>query len=133
MVVTDGVRDASGKAVKATSDFESMDANNVPIGPRSASRRSSCRATHGLLKSDIISASAFTTQSVTSVMERIGIWIKASDGARASSAEPGRRAHRVHAQSGFERDVDSTDDRKPTRLLVTTAEPGAARCRARAR
>jgi hypothetical protein len=31
VIVTNGVRDTSGKTVKATSDFESMDAHNVPV------------------------------------------------------------------------------------------------------
>jgi hypothetical protein len=84
VIVTDGVRDTSGKAVKATSDFESMDANHVPAWYQERLKEVfDVARTHGLLKSDIISASAFTTQSVTSVMERIRDSIKATTPAPA--------------------------------------------------
>jgi hypothetical protein len=84
VIVTDGVRDLSGKVVKATSDFESMDAHHVPAWYQARLKEvfDVARA-QGLLHSDIISASAFTTQSVTSVMERIRDSIKASTPAPA--------------------------------------------------
>jgi hypothetical protein len=84
VIVTDGVRDTSGKVVKATSDFESMDAHNVPAWYQARLKEvfDVARA-QGLLHSEIISASAFTTQSVTSVMERIRDSIKASTPAPA--------------------------------------------------
>ncbi len=84
VIVTDGVRDTSGKVVKAMSDFESMDASNVPAWYQARLKEvfDVARA-QGLRKSDIVSASAFTTQSVTSVMERIRDSIKASTPAPA--------------------------------------------------
>jgi hypothetical protein len=77
VIVTDGVRDTSGRVVKATSDFVSMD--NVPAWYQARLKEvfEVARA-QGLRKRDIVSASAFTTQSVTSVMERIRDSIKAS-------------------------------------------------------
>jgi hypothetical protein len=77
VIVTDGVRDTSGKVVKAVSNFESMD--NVPAWYQARLKEvfDVARA-QGLRKHDIVSASAFTTQSVTSVMERIRDSIKAS-------------------------------------------------------
>jgi len=84
VIVTNGVRDTSGKVVKAMSDFESMDASNVPAWYQARLKEvfDVARA-QGLRKSDIVSASAFTTQSVTSVMERIRDSIKASTPAPA--------------------------------------------------
>src|SRR5262249_47432402 len=75
VIVTDGVRDTSGKAVKAMSDFEST----LPAWyqARLTEVFDVARA-QGLRKRDIVSVSAFTTQSVTSVMERIRDSIKAS-------------------------------------------------------
>ena len=83
VIVTDGVRDTSGKAVKAMSDFD-LDANNVPAWYQARLKEvfNVARA-QGLRKSDIVSASAFTTQSVTPVMERIRESIKASTPAPA--------------------------------------------------
>jgi Big-like domain-containing protein len=79
VVVTDQVRDTSGKAVKAISTFTFEDSDYVPAWYQArleevldAARR------QGLMKSDIVAASAFTTQTVTSVMERIRDSIKAS-------------------------------------------------------
>jgi hypothetical protein len=82
VIVTNGVRDTSGKVVKAVSDFESMD--NVPAWyqARLTEAFDVARA-QGLRKRDIVSASAFMTQSVTSVMERIRDSIKASTPAPA--------------------------------------------------
>ena len=84
VIVTNGVRDKSGKAVKAASDFESMDAHNVPAWYWARLRGvfDVARA-QGLVHSDIVAASAFTTQSVTPVMERIRDSIKASTPAPA--------------------------------------------------
>ena len=84
VIVTDGVRDTSGKAIKATSDFQSMDAHSVPASYQARLREvfNIARA-HGLVHSEIIAASVFTTQSVTSVMERIRDSIKASTPAPA--------------------------------------------------
>jgi hypothetical protein len=84
VIVTNGVRDTSGKAVKATSDFESMDAHNVPAWYRARLREvfNVARA-QGFVHSDIVAASAFTTQSVTPVLERIRDSIKASTPAPA--------------------------------------------------
>jgi len=84
VIVTDGVRDTSGKAVKATSDFESMDAHSVPewYQARLKEMFDVARA-QGLQRSDIVSASVFTTQSITPVMERIRDAIKASTPAPA--------------------------------------------------
>jgi hypothetical protein len=75
VIVTDGVRDTSGKVVKAMSDFES----NVPAWyqARLTEVFDVARAQR-LRKRDIVSVSAFTTQSVTPVMERIRDSIKAS-------------------------------------------------------
>jgi hypothetical protein len=84
VIVTKGVRDNSGKAVKATSEFESMDAHNVPAGYQARLKQAfEVARAQGILRSEIVSASAFTTQSVTSVMERIRDSIKASTPAPA--------------------------------------------------
>jgi len=92
VIVTDGVRDTSGKVVKAVSNFASMD--NVPAWYQARLKEvfDVARA-QGLRKSDIVSATAFTTQSVTSVLERIRDSIKASTPAPADfllgpAAEP---------------------------------------------
>ena len=79
VIVTNGVRDNSGKVVKATSDFESVDAHNLPAWYRARLKEvfNVARA-QGLVHSDIVAASAFTTQSVTPVMERIRDGIKTS-------------------------------------------------------
>ena len=84
VIVTDGVRDTSGKVVKAMHDFKSMDANNVPAWYQARLKEvfDVARA-QGLRKRDIVSVSAFTTQSVTSVVERIRDSIKASTPAPA--------------------------------------------------
>jgi hypothetical protein len=88
LIVTDGVRDTSGspaggKAVKATSDFESMDAHRVPEWYQARIREAlEVAAARGILTSHIVAASAFTTQSVTPVMERI------RDAIIASTPEP---------------------------------------------
>ena len=84
VIVTNGVHDTSGHVVKAMRDFESMDANNVPAWYQARLKEvfGVARA-QGLRKRDIVSASAFTTQSVTSVMERIRDSIKASTPAPA--------------------------------------------------
>jgi len=84
VIVTNGVHDTSGHVVKAMRDFESMDANNVPAWYQARLKEvfEVARA-QGLRKRDIVSASAFTTQSVTSVMERIRDSIKASTPAPA--------------------------------------------------
>ena len=79
VIVTDGVRDTSGNPAKAMSDFQSMDANHAPAWYQARLKEVlDVARRQGLLKSDIIAASAFTTQSVTSVMERIRDSIKAS-------------------------------------------------------
>jgi len=79
VIVTNGVRDTSGKAVKATSNFESMNAHNAPVWYQTRLREifDVARA-QGLVHSDIVAASAFTTQSITSVMELIRDSIVAS-------------------------------------------------------
>jgi hypothetical protein len=84
VIVTDGVRDTSGKVVKAMHDFKSMDANNVPAWYQARLKEVfDVARVQGLRKRDIVSVSAFTTQSVTSVMERIRDSIKASTPAPA--------------------------------------------------
>src|SRR5436309_9176599 len=48
VIVTDGVRDTSGKVVKAMSDFESMDASNVPAWYQARLKEGlRCRASAG--------------------------------------------------------------------------------------
>jgi len=84
VIVSNGVHDTSGRVVKATSDFESMDAHRVPAWYQARLKQAfDVARAQGLVHSEIISASAFTTQSVTSVMERIRDSIRASTPAPA--------------------------------------------------
>jgi hypothetical protein len=79
VIVTDRVRDTSGNAVKAMRDFHFMDAHQAPGWYRARLKEVfDAVRLQGLLKSQIIAASAFTTQSITPVMERIRDSIKAS-------------------------------------------------------
>jgi hypothetical protein len=84
LVVTDAVHDPDGKAVKASSEFRSLNANKVPqwYQDRLAEAIAAARDA-GIENSAIISASVFTTQSITPVMERIRNSIKADTPAPA--------------------------------------------------
>ena len=77
LLVTRGVRDASGKPIKATEAFRRFrwsvrgEYKHALLGAIHAARRL------GIRESDIATASVFTTQSATAVLERIRDQIKA--------------------------------------------------------
>ena len=84
IIVTDAVRDLRGKAVKATTefkeaiDFDVPDATSAPPWYRDRlAEVVNAAVAAGIQRSAIVSASAFTTQTVTSVLERIRDSIKA--------------------------------------------------------
>jgi hypothetical protein len=83
LIVTDAVRDRAGKAVKATSDFkeavdlDAPDSSSAPFRYRERLVQAVNAAdAAGIKRSAIVSASAFTTQTVTSVLEHIRDSIK---------------------------------------------------------
>ena len=79
VIVTDAVRDLRGKAVKATSDFKETVGFDLPgsgstppwYRDRLAEMVNAAVAA-GIRRSAIVSASEFTTQTVTSVLKRFG-------------------------------------------------------------
>jgi hypothetical protein len=78
LIVTDGVRDAGGTPVEATEAFR-----RFRHEPRGAYRQALLDAIHaarrvGVNERDIVTASVFTTQSVTAILEKIRDQIKAA-------------------------------------------------------
>jgi hypothetical protein len=84
LIVTEGIQDESGRAVKASKEFKRF-RHEAPAAY--SARLQDAIAAAGALRlseSDIVVASAFTTQSVTPVMERIRDVIKSETPAPAN-------------------------------------------------
>jgi len=121
VIVTDAVRDLNGKAVKATSDFKETidfdvpDAGSVPPWYRERlAEVVHAAVAAGIRRRAIVSASAFTTQTVTSVLERIRDSIQAATPAPAD----------FNLGPNGERSVfQKTEVASAVRLLQTTVNP----------
>ena len=110
LIVTDGLRDAGGRPVEASRAFRRFRQT-----VRGKYKQALLEAIHaarrlGVRERDIVTASVYTTQSVTSVMERIRDQIKNEDAGpgefparsqwRARGLQPGGRdEHRVGAST----------------------------------
>jgi Bacterial Ig-like domain len=86
VVVTRGVLDTTGVPVRATKEFRHL-RTDVPAWYRNQLREALRRAEQlGVKEQDVVVASVYTTQSITSVMERIRDQIKAGAPAAANFA-----------------------------------------------
>jgi hypothetical protein len=84
LIVTNGLRDTSGRSVEAADDFRRF-RHTVREEYKQALLEAIHAARHlGVTESDIVAASVYTTQSITPVMERIRDQIKADTPAPAN-------------------------------------------------
>ena len=128
VIVTDAVRDLNGKAVKATSDFKETidfdvpDAGSVPPWYRERLAEVVHAAlAAGIPRRAIVSASAFTTQTVTSVLERIRELDPGRHAcARGFQSRTERRTLGVPEGRGRERGSTAADDSEPPTFMSSS-------------
>jgi dienelactone hydrolase len=83
LVVTDGVRDASGNRVKATQAFKDDDSRDLAVKLYRTALSFALARAH-VRGAKVVAASLFTTQSATAVLEKIRDQIKATSPAPAT-------------------------------------------------
>jgi Bacterial Ig-like domain len=86
VIVTRGVRDAVGESVKATKEFRHLRTDVTAWYRNQLLEALGAAASIGINEQDIVVASVYTTQTVTSVMERIRDQIKSGTPAPANFA-----------------------------------------------
>ena len=121
IIVTDGLRDIAGRPVQATRAFRRFRQT-----VRGEYKQALLEAIHaarrlGVRERDIVTASVYTTQSITSVMERIRDQIKSGTPAPANfSARPQWRARGLQPGGRDKHRVEPAHESEPSWLFTTS-------------